>query len=103
MIILIACVLTLLIEVPFLFICGYRGRYELVVILCANVVTNLTLNLLLMVLPVQAHSLTVYILEAIVVVSEYFIYSKAFYPSVKLFALTLAANCLSYSIGLLIF
>ena len=40
-----ACGLTVLIEVPFLFLFGYRGRNAVTVTVCANVITNLPLNL----------------------------------------------------------
>ena len=46
MMIFLACALTVLIETPFLALFGYRKRDEVVIIVCANVVTNLLLNLL---------------------------------------------------------
>ena len=97
----LACTLTVLIETPFLALFGYRRREELAVIVCANVVTNLLLNLALMLLPLPRWS--VYPLEAAVVAAEYAVYALAFGRSRRLFLLTLAANCLSYGIGLLLF
>ena len=97
----LACALTVLIETPFLALFGYRRREELAVIVCANVVTNLLLNLALMLLPLPRWS--VYPLEAAVVAAEYAVYALAFGRSRRLFLLTLAANCLSYGIGLLLF
>ena len=41
----LACALTVLIETPILVCAGYRGRDEVTVVVCANVVTNLLLNL----------------------------------------------------------
>ena len=99
MMIFVACILTVLIEVPFLMLFGYRSRDDCIIIACTNVITNLILNIVLL----FAGSWLVYPLEVLVVAAEYLIYAKAFSPSFKLFGLTLAANVLSYSIGLLIF
>lgn len=101
MILFAACALTVLIETPFLMLFGYRDRDAVTVIVCANVISNLLLNLVrAFFLPQSA---AVYPLEAAVVVGEYLIYRAAFGGSRRLFALTLAANCLSYALGLLIF
>ncbi|MBQ2062062.1 MAG: hypothetical protein II458_05230 [Oscillospiraceae bacterium] len=97
----LACALTVLIETPFLALWGYRKRDELIVIVCANVVTNLLLNLLLWRVP-SLYGPAVYGLEALVVAAEFGIYRLAFGPRRGLFWLTLAANALSYGLGLLI-
>ena len=97
----LACALTVLIETPFLALWGYRKRDELIIIVCANVVTNLLLNLLLWRVP-SLYGPAVYALEAVVVAVEYGIYRLAFGPRKGLFLLTLAANALSYGLGLLI-
>ena len=99
----LACLLTVLIEAPFLAICGYRKRYDLGVIVCANVITNLLLNLTIALVFRGYPGGWIYPMEASVVAVEFMIYSSAFGRSWKLFLLTLAANCLSYGIGLLIF
>lgn len=97
-----ACALTVVIEAPFLMLCGYRGKTAATVIVCTNVVTNLLLNMLLVYLlgPVGSW---IYALEGLVVLSEYGIYAQFFKSGLRLFLLTLAANCLSYGLGLLIF
>lgn len=97
----LACALTVLIETPFLALFGYRKRDELIVIVCANVITNLLLNLLLAFRPGAIRA--VLLLEAAAVAAEYGIYALAFGRSRRLFLLTLAANALSYTLGLLIF
>ena len=99
--ILLACGLTVLIETPFLALWGYRKRDELIVIVCANVFTNLLLNLLLWRVP-SLYGPAVYALEAAVVTVEYGIYRLTFGARRGLFWLTLAANALSYGLGLLI-
>ena len=99
----LACALTVLIEGAFLALFGYRSRFALTVIVCANVITNLLLNVCIQLLFHGAPGPWVYLMEALVVAAEYAVYAVAFGKSLKLLALTLAANCLSYGIGLLIF
>ena len=97
----LACALTVLIETPFLALFGYRKRDEVIIVVCANVVTNLLLNLLLWRVP-SLYGPAVYGLEALVVAAEYGIYRLAFGPRRGLFWLTLAANALSYGLGLVL-
>ena len=99
----IACLLTVLIETPFLALCGYRDRYDIAVIVCANVITNLLLNLAIALVFRGHPGGWIYPMEGAVIAAEFMIYSSAFGRSGKLFLLTLAANCLSYGIGLVIF
>ncbi len=99
----LSCLLTVVLEGAFLAAVGYRDRFSLTVIVCANVVTNLLLNLLLWLVPALRPLRCVLALEACVVAAEYAIYATAFGRSAKLFFLTLAANCVSYGLGLLIF
>ena len=101
--ILLACLLTVVIEGAFLAAVGYRDRFSLTIVVCANVVTNLLLNLLLWLVPGLGAPVCVLLLEACVVASEFAVYAYAFGASWKLFLLTLAANCLSYGAGLLVF
>ena len=99
----LACVLTVLIEGAFFTILGYRDRYALTVIVCANIVTNLLLNLTIYFAFSGQPGPWIYGMEALVVLAEYAIYAVAFGRSRKLILLTLAANLLSYGAGLLIF
>lgn len=105
MIIFAACLITVCVEAAFLALFGFRSREELLIISCANVITNLTLNLSLMLIVHLGgnYAAWVYWLEALVVAAEYLIYARAFGPGWRLFFLTLGANSLSYSLGLLIF
>ncbi|MBQ3707966.1 MAG: hypothetical protein II889_08660 [Clostridia bacterium] len=99
----LAAALTVLIEVPFLALCGYRQRDELAVAALTNLVTNLPLNLLfrLGVLPYRIP--VILAAEALVVLAEYGIYALASGRSGKLFFLTLAANALSFGTGVILF
>ena len=94
---LLACVLTVLIETGFFALCGYRKGWQIGVIVCANVVTNLALNLLLLfVLPYTVP--IVLALELAVLAAEYAIYALAFGRSGRLL-LTMLANLLSFAVG----
>ena len=95
---LLACALTVLIETPFLALFGYRSRYALTVVVCANVITNLTLNLCLRFL-VPLTGLSVLCGEIAAVAAEYVLYRIAFGKRRGLFWLTLAANVLSFGLG----
>ncbi len=97
-----ACLLTVLIEVPFLAVFGYRDRYAVTVTVCANIVTNLTLNLCMRLFLPHTWSVVLFA-EGIVAAAETLIYFAAFRPAVRLFLLTLCANLLSFGLGLLIF
>ena len=96
-----ACGLTVLVETVFLVLCGYRDARAITVIICANIITNLTLNAILTFLP-STYGWWLVPLEAVVVAAEYAIFAKAFEPSRRLFWLTLAANALSFCVGLLL-
>lgn len=99
----LACALTLCVEVPFLWLAGFRSREEIAVAACANVVTNLSLNLLLWRFPALYGPPTVALLEALVVAAEWGIYRLALGRRRGLLWLTLAANALSFVTGLLVF
>jgi hypothetical protein len=104
---LLACTLTVLIETPFLAAFGYRKGFDLAVIVCSNVLTNLLLNLLLigsvlLGITQNGYTLLTFVLEIGVFFSEYGIYRAAFGSSRRLALLTAAANALSLLLGLLI-
>lgn len=102
MMIFIACALTALIETPFMALFGFHRRDDLIIVICANVISNLLLNLSILFLS-QPLGAGIYVLEALVVAFEFAIFSFAFKPSLRLFTLCLSANALSYGLGLLIF
>lgn len=99
----LACFLTVLIEGAFFALLGYRDRFCLTVIVCANVITNLLLNLTILLVFSGQPGAWIYLMEAAVVAAEYAVYAVAFGRSRKLVLLTLAANCLSYGIGIALF
>ena len=92
----------MVIETGFMYLLGYRSRVIVTVIIFANVLTNLSLNLLLIVLYITEMT-AVILLEAAVVAAEYVIYAYFEGRSFRLFAVTLAANVITYLTGLLIF
>ena len=95
------CLVTVVIETGFFWMCGFDSRDEMTVTACTNVVTNLVLNLLL--LPHVYRSVPLLLTaELIVVAVEYGIFCVAFGRGWKLLLLTIAANALSFGFGLLI-
>lgn len=96
-----ACALTVLIETPFLALWGYRQPSALAITACVNVITNLTMNLALTLCFRRWTPPLLLTAEALVVVVEYLIYTIPFGRSRRLFLLTLAANELSFGLGLL--
>ena len=99
---LLACALTILIETPVLALWGARRWNELLVVASANAVTNLLLNLFLGLCPFWAALPAVLLPEAAVVAAEYGVFRLAFGRRGGLFAVTLGANVLSYTLGLLL-
>ena len=99
----LACLLTVLIEGGFFALLGYRDRFSLTVIICANVITNLLLNLAILRAFRGDPGAWLYAMEAVVVAAEYAIYARAFGWGWRLLLLTLAANVLSYGAGVLLF
>ena len=98
----LACIITVVVETAFFWIAGYRQRLDLEIVALANVVTNLSLNLLLGLVPSLYPFPWILLLEAVVVAVEYLVYRRAFGGSLKLFLLTFAANAITYGIGLII-
>ena len=96
------CAMTVVIETSFFALFGYRTRDEMVITVCANVITNLLLNLYL-VWFITERGAIIYLLECVVVLAEYAVYAFSFGQSRRLLLLTFAANCLSFVTGLLLF
>ncbi len=96
------CLITVAIEVPFLALFGYRSRDDLKITVCANVITNLLLNLIIQLVFHGAPGGWILPMELAVIVAEFLVYSAAFGASLKLWALTMTANMISYGVGLLI-
>ena len=104
MMIFVACVLTVLIETPLFYLWGWRDRNAVTVVVCVNVISNLLLNLtLLLAFPGRGAGHWIYLLEALVVAGEYAVYAYVSAPSWKLLLRTFLANLVSYGLGLLIF
>ena len=100
---LLSAALTAAVETMFLAAAYRRDAAFLGLYAAVNVASNLTLNLLLALLPRAALTWLVYPLELAVAAADYSVYALACGRSRRLFLLTLAANVLSYSLGLLIF
>lgn len=97
----LACALTMLIETAYWYLAGFRDRYFVIVCLAVNVATNLTMNMVLY--AVGINRINVAVAEILVVIAEYAVYSLISDVSrKKLLAHTVAANALSFSIGLVL-
>lgn len=98
-----ACLLTVSAEGLFLALTLRRDIAFLALCAAVNVATNLALNLSLAYLA-GAYTLTylIYPIEALVVLIEYAAYAAAIGRSQRLFTLTLAANAISYTLGVML-
>lgn len=97
----VCCALTVVIETAFFSLFGYwKEKYFLVLCPAVNIATNLTINLIL---SYYFEWWLVAVLEVLVVAAEYAVYAAAYGQSKKLFALTLAANVVSFTIGFILF
>ena len=108
-----ACLLTIVIELPVQFV-GFKSvqrKYKTIVFVLTNVITNLTLNLVLTFLRLipffrinMVYLLLVCFLEVAVVFSEAFIYRDALKTQLKKSILvSTVANVLSFGLGMIIF
>ena len=97
-----ACGLTVLIETGFFLLLGWRDRDRIAAVICANIVTNLLLNLCLS-LWVPFNAWTVALGELLAVAAEYAVYACLCGRSRRLALQTLLANALSFGVGILLF
>ncbi len=102
----VSLVLTLMIELPVLYILGVRCRRDIRTAVYANVLTNppvvFAANLLLLFVPVWAWALSG-VLEGLVVLVEGFVFYKNLkFNQVNPWALALVANLISFETGLII-
>ena len=97
------CALTVVIEVVFLALLGIRKRDEIIIVICANIITNLTLNIILGVLLKDPGLYLLLLLEAAVVILEFLIYRIEKIDTNFLFGKTLLANVTSFLIGIMLF
>ncbi len=97
-----ACILTVFLETGLFYLLGYRKKDDVTIVVCANVITNLVLNLTIAWFFPGGPGAFLLLLEIAVVIAEYLIYAKAFGATNRLFGQTLAANVLSYAAGVVL-
>jgi hypothetical protein len=98
---LLFCLIAVIFETAFFWMFGYDSRDERTVVACTNVLTTLAMNLVM--IPNGYRSIPlVAAAELILIAAEFGIYSIAFGRSGKLLMLTIAANAISFGIGLLL-
>lgn len=107
MLLLIAALLTVAVEVPVFALMGYRKPVELLFCAAVNLLTNLSLNLLLMLLAIlgiqpEPLSFLIYPLELCVVLAEYRLYRCVLERSRRLLFTVILCNTLSYAAGVLL-
>ena len=100
---LLACLVTVVVETALFCLFGYRSRDEILVVVCTNVITNLLLNLVLSGIFFSVSGRMIVLGELIVIAVETAIYTFAFGRFGKVLALTIMANLLSVFLGLLLF
>ena len=103
--ILIACLLTVVIETLFLALVGLRKKEQLPIIVCVNIISSIVLNFVTMLARPDMRNIfgqgimLLVVLEATVIFSEYFVYRGAFGDLKRMFLKTVAANLLSLLLG----
>ncbi len=107
---LLALSLTLVIETAFAFTLGIRKKDDFICVITINVITNVTLNLVL--IPIRfalngyeiALYSTVIALETLVVVCEYLYYRKKLeFKQVHPLLISIILNCASFALGIIVF
>ena len=107
---LLALLITLVVEIGLAYILGVRGTYNLVGILIINVITNTLLNGIM--LPIEyllsGYTVAIYsilaVLEILVVISEFLYYKIDLeYKKIHPLLLSFILNAASFSIGLIVF
>lgn len=89
------CLIAVIVETGFFWMCGYDSRKKMAVVACTNVLTTLGMNLLM--IPNGYRSIpTVVAAELVLIAVEFSVYSIAFGRSWKLLLLTITANALSF-------
>lgn len=99
--------LTLILEIPFFIILGFRGKYFVLIFLLINVATNLTLNIIIYYLRILIGEINIYYfiipLEIIVTLIEWLVYRTFLDKRKNLLIATILANAFSFGIGLIVF
>ena len=103
---LISLICTIVIEITFAFMLGYRKK-DLINVLLVNILTNPLLNSVIVAINyyygLEARNISLLILEILVVLVEGFVYSKYLTKkNINGYLLSLVLNIASYGLGLLI-
>ena len=90
--------MTVLIEVPLLWVMGERDKKFLVVCALTNLASNLSLNLLLYLAPAMRQALCILLLEGAVVLGEWWVLNDVCNKPRWLLAKVFVANLCSYTV-----
>lgn len=99
--------LTLVIELTVSIIIGIREKYDIKVVICANVCTNPVVvyiaNLIILLNNIKLYILAVAILEISAVIVEFLIFKKYLkFNKISPFLISLLNNVISFGLGLVI-
>jgi membrane-bound ClpP family serine protease len=104
---LVSLLLTIVIEGAVAFLLGFRKKQFFLALTLINVITNPTLNYLLLVLGslgIEVTLIRVFLLEIVVVIAEWGLLAYAFgRPARRFLILSILANAASFLAGVLIF
>ncbi len=101
----LALLLTLFIELAVSFLLGVRGKANYIVLICANLITNPAVNVILYCVKSRSDSIILYViafavLEVLAVIVEYLIFKKCLdYERLPLWLLSIIINAASFAIG----
>jgi len=98
----IALLLTITIELFVLILFRIKSYKIYLILIAVNIVTNLSMNYVLKLLPPYPYDLGLYSLEILVVIIEMFVYYSIIRNFKKTCLLSLACNSLSLVFGLLL-
>ena len=99
-----ACIITVVIETAFFAVLAYRKRDDLLIVVLANVITNPSLNVIFGLCWLYAPEyawIALAALEILAVLIEWLIY-RALTDAKRPFITSLAANAVSFGIGVII-
>ncbi len=95
-----ALILTILIELIVAFFLGYKKNYELLLVVCLNLLTNPIANMLFQFKIIPFTLIWITLIELGVLLIEYFILKK-FFPKRNVFVLAFLMNLCSFLVGIL--
>ena len=95
-----ALLFTIIIELIVIFILREKNKRVYLGAILINMVTNVAMNLIIQIIPVDSYAIWVLGMEALIVFIEFLVYYWILKDTKRAFALSLLCNASSYSLGL---